>query len=63
MPGRIVRVLVSPGDSVESGASLVVIEAMKMENELHALHAARVATVLVKPGDTVEGGAKLISFE
>jgi biotin carboxyl carrier protein len=63
MPGRIVRVLVSPGDSVESGAPLVVIEAMKMENELHALHAARVGTVLVKPGDTVEGGAKLISFE
>jgi biotin carboxyl carrier protein len=63
MPGRIVRVLVSAGDNVESGAPLVVIEAMKMENELHALHAARVGTVLVKPGDTVEGGAKLISFE
>src|SRR5262245_22178484 len=63
MPGRIVRVLVSPGDTIESGAPLVVIEAMKMENELHALHAARVGTVLVKPGDTVEGGAKLISFE
>jgi biotin carboxyl carrier protein len=63
MPGRVVRVLVAPGDSVESGAPLVVIEAMKMENELHALHAARVGTVLVKPGDTVEGGAKLISFE
>jgi biotin carboxyl carrier protein len=63
MPGRIVRVLVAPGDSVESGAPLVVIEAMKMENELTALHAARVGTVLVKAGDTVEGGAKLISFE
>jgi biotin carboxyl carrier protein len=36
---------------------------MKMENELHALHAARVGTVLVRAGDTVEGGAKLISFE
>jgi len=63
MPGRIVRVLVAPGDSVESGAPLVVIEAMKMENELHALHAARVGTVLVRAGETVEGGAKLISFE
>jgi glutaconyl-CoA/methylmalonyl-CoA decarboxylase subunit gamma len=63
MPGRIVRVLVAPGDDVESGAPLVVIEAMKMENELHALHAARVGTVLVRAGDTVEGGAKLISFE
>jgi glutaconyl-CoA/methylmalonyl-CoA decarboxylase subunit gamma len=63
MPGRIVRVLVAPGDNVESGAPLVVIEAMKMENELHALHAARVGTVLVHAGDTVESGAKLISFE
>jgi glutaconyl-CoA/methylmalonyl-CoA decarboxylase subunit gamma len=63
MPGRIVRVLVTPGDDVESGAPLVVIEAMKMENELHALHAARVGTVLVRAGDTVEGGAKLISLE
>jgi len=63
MPGRIVRVLVAPGDSVETGAPLVVIEAMKMENELHALHAARVGTVLVRAGDTVEGGAKLISLE
>jgi biotin carboxyl carrier protein len=63
MPGRIVRVLVAPGDEVETGAPLVVIEAMKMENELHALHAARVSTVLVRPGDTVEGGAKLIAFE
>ena len=63
MPGRIVRVLVAPGDSVESGDPLVVIEAMKMENELRALHAARVGTVLVRAGDTVEGGAKLISLE
>jgi biotin carboxyl carrier protein len=63
MPGRIVRVMVAPGDSIESGAPLIVIEAMKMENELHAMHAARVGAVLVKAGDTVEGGAKLISFE
>lgn len=63
MPGRIVRVMVAPGDSIESGAPLIVIEAMKMENELHALHAAKVGTVLVKAGDTVEGGAKLISLE
>jgi biotin carboxyl carrier protein len=63
MPGRIVRVAVAPGDSVESGAPLIVIEAMKMENELHALHAARISAVLVKAGDTVERGAKLISME
>jgi glutaconyl-CoA/methylmalonyl-CoA decarboxylase subunit gamma len=63
MPGRIVRVLVAPGDNVESGAALVVFEAMKMENELHALHPARVGAVLVRAGDTVEGGAKLIALE
>lgn len=63
MPGRIVKVLVAPGDAVEVGTPLVVIEAMKMENELTAQHAAKVGAVLVKAGDTVEGGAKLISFE
>ena len=57
------RVVVAPGDSVESGAPLIVIEAMKMENELHALHPARIGAVLVKAGDTVERGAKLISLE
>jgi biotin carboxyl carrier protein len=63
MPGRVVRIPVSPGDAVETGAPLIVIEAMKMENELRALHAARVAAVHVRPGDTVERGAKLVSFE
>jgi glutaconyl-CoA/methylmalonyl-CoA decarboxylase subunit gamma len=63
MPGRIVRIPVAVGDAVETGAPLIVIEAMKMENELRALHAARVAAVHVKPGDTVERGAKLVSFE
>jgi biotin carboxyl carrier protein len=63
MPGRIVRLLVSPGTEVEAGAPLIVIEAMKMENELRASHVGRIAEVLVRPGDAVEGGAKLIRFE
>ena len=63
MPGRIVRVMVAAGDSVESGAPLVVIEAMKMENELRAAHAATVARILVEPGATVEAGAKLVELE
>jgi biotin carboxyl carrier protein len=63
MPGRVVRLLVSPGGEVESGAPLVVIEAMKMENELRASHAGKVAEILVRPGDTVEGGARLIRLE
>jgi glutaconyl-CoA/methylmalonyl-CoA decarboxylase subunit gamma len=63
MPGRIVRLLVSRGAEVEAGTPMIVIEAMKMENELRAGHAGKVAEVLVGPGDTVEGGAKLIRFE
>ncbi|HEX9297673.1 MAG TPA: biotin/lipoyl-containing protein [Polyangiaceae bacterium] len=63
MPGRIVRVLVAAGDHVETGAPLVVIEAMKMENELRATRAAEVRDVLVRAGDTIEGGVKLIVLE
>jgi biotin carboxyl carrier protein len=63
MPGRIVRLLVAAGDRVEAGAPLVVIEAMKMENELCAAHAATIARILVEPGVTVEAGAKLVELE
>ena len=62
MPGRIVRVLVAPGDEVEAGQPLVVVEAMKMENELRAKHAGKVAEVLVATGAAVESNAKLIRF-
>jgi biotin carboxyl carrier protein len=62
MPGRVVRVLVAAGDEVEVGQPLVVIEAMKMENELRAKHAGKVAEVLVVAGAAVEGNAKLIRF-
>ncbi len=63
MPGRIVRLLVAVGDRVEAGTPLVVIEAMKMENELRAGHAATIARILVLPGFTVEAGAKLVELE
>jgi biotin carboxyl carrier protein len=63
MPGRIVRVLAAQGAEVAAGTPLVVIEAMKMENELRATHAGKVAEVLVAGGDAVEGGAKLIRLE
>src|SRR5205814_3871689 len=62
MPGRIVRVVVSPGDRLDAGAPIAVIEAMKMENELRAPHAVTVAEVLVRGGDAVESGAKLVLF-
>ncbi|MCB9597104.1 MAG: biotin/lipoyl-binding protein [Sandaracinaceae bacterium] len=63
MPGRVVKVLVSKGQSVELDDPAVVIEAMKMENELRAPLAGVVAEVLVSEGATVDGGAVLIRFE
>jgi biotin carboxyl carrier protein len=60
MPGKVVKVLVKEGDTVEPGRPLVVVEAMKMENELVAEIAGTVEKVFVQPGDAVEGGAKLI---
>lgn len=60
MPGRIVRVLVKAGDEVAARQGLVVMEAMKMENELVALRAGRVAEVAVTEGDTVEAGRLLL---
>jgi len=63
MPGLIVRVLVGPGDAVQEGQGLVVMEAMKMENELRSSGAGRVTRVAVTPGAAVEKGAILIELE
>ncbi len=63
MPGRVIKVVVGPGDVVEAGAALIVVEAMKMENEIKAKAAGKVAGVHVSVGDAVEGNAKLVSFE
>ncbi|HPA81566.1 MAG TPA: biotin/lipoyl-binding protein [Thermoanaerobaculales bacterium] len=63
IPGKVVAVTVEPGDEVEPGRPLVVLEAMKMENELTAEVAGRVAAVRVAPGDTVEAGAVLVELE
>jgi biotin carboxyl carrier protein len=63
MPGRIVRVLVSPGEAAAAGAGLVVMEAMKMENELRAPRGGRVAEVAVREGQAVETGALLVVLE
>jgi biotin carboxyl carrier protein len=59
MPGRVVRVLAAKGDEVAAGEGLVVVEAMKMENELRAPRAGRVAEVAVREGQAVEAGALL----
>ena len=62
MPGRVLKVLVKAGDEVVAGSPLVVVEAMKMENELSATKSGTVAEVFVAPGATVEGGAKLVEI-
>lgn len=62
MPGLVVRVQVRPGDSVAAGAGLVVLEAMKMENELKAASAGTIKAVRVAPGQAVEKGQILIEF-
>jgi pyruvate carboxylase subunit B len=63
MPGLIVRVNVAAGDTVQAGQGLVVMEAMKMENELRASAAGRVKRVAVNPGSAVEKGALLLEME
>ena len=60
MPGRIVRVLVAKGESVTKGASLLVLEAMKMENEIQSPVDGVVDEIFVDAGQAVESGAELI---
>ena len=63
MPGLVLRVQVAPGQRVPAGAGLVVLEAMKMENELKAPAAAIIKAVRVQPGAAVEKGQVLLEFE
>jgi acetyl/propionyl-CoA carboxylase alpha subunit len=63
MPGLIVRIHVAVGDAVQAGQGLVVMEAMKMENELRATAAGRVKSIIVAAGTAVEKGALLIELE
>jgi biotin carboxyl carrier protein len=63
MPGRVVRVLVQPGDAVEARQPVVVVEAMKMENELRSPKAGRVKDVAVAAGTSVEAGRVLVVID
>jgi pyruvate carboxylase subunit B len=63
MPGLIVRVLVAVGAQVNAGDPLVVMEAMKMENQLRAASQGTVVSVKVEPGAAVEKGAVLIELD
>jgi biotin carboxyl carrier protein len=62
MPGKIVRVLVAVGDEVTAGQGLLVIEAMKMQNELKSPRAGRVTAIEVKENDSVNAGTLLAAI-
>jgi biotin carboxyl carrier protein len=62
MPGLVLAVLVEPGQSVAAGQSLVVLEAMKMQNDLKALGPGVVEQVAAQAGRTVEKGEVLVAF-
>src|SRR2546425_818091 len=61
MPGRIAAVLAREGQEVKAGQGVVVVEAMKMENELPAPRDGRVTRIRVRPGETVEAGTALFT--
>jgi acetyl/propionyl-CoA carboxylase alpha subunit len=63
MPGKIVKVLSKKGDKVEKGASVMVMEAMKMENEIRAPLSGTVTNVCVKEGQAVETGTLLMELQ
>jgi biotin carboxyl carrier protein len=63
MPGKVVRVMVEAGAEVEAGDGIVVVEAMKMQNELKSPRAGKVLTVKVEVGATVDGGDVLAEIE
>lgn len=63
MPGKVVRILKSEGDSVSSGEGVVVVEAMKMQNELKSPKDGAVSTVRVVEGDTVAAGDILLIID
>jgi biotin carboxyl carrier protein len=63
MPGKVVRLLAAQGDAVEAGQGIVVLEAMKMQNEVKAPRAGVVAAIGVKTGDAVAPGQVLAVIE
>jgi len=62
MPGKVVRVLAAPGDAVEPGQGILVVEAMKMQNEMKAVRAGTVLAIPVKEGSTVTAGETLATI-
>ena len=63
MPGKVVKLLVTEGEEVMAEQGVIVVEAMKMENELKSAVTGKVKEVFVKEGEVVESGAKLVLVE
>ena len=62
MPGEIIDLIVKPGDTVNEGDVLLILEAMKMENEITAPRAGTISAVHIRAGDTVGSGAPLVEI-
>ncbi len=63
MPGKIVKIFVNPGQDVKAGDPLLIMEAMKMENEIRASRDVKIKIIHVKEAENVDTGVQLISFE
>lgn len=63
MPGKIIEIFVKPGDIVKTNKPLLIMEAMKMENEMRSTRDVKIKEVCVKQGASVESGAVLLKFE
>jgi biotin carboxyl carrier protein len=63
MPGKVIEIFVKEGDVVKANKPLLIMEAMKMENEMRAASDVKIKQICVKQGDSIEAGAVLIKFE
>ena len=63
MPGKIIEIFVKEGDVVKAGKPLLIMEAMKMENEMRAVADVKIKQICVKQGDSVDSGSVLIKFD
>ena len=63
MPGKIIQIFAKPGDVIKANKPLLIMEAMKMENEMRAPREVKIKEICVKQGDSVETGQVLIRFE
>ena len=62
MPGKIVKIFVKPGDKLKEGDPILIMEAMKMENEMRAASEVTIKEIFAKEGENVESGATLVTF-